>query len=77
MKKKLPDFWKNIFMVSGILWFPASILILISRSSINEAGIAIMTILPVAYAIIQHYDFGFGSKKSTENPEEIQASEAD
>ena len=57
------EFFRNMFLATGVLWFFAALAILIFDLNFHEEEIVMTLIVPVAYAVIRLFE----KKNSGEN----------
>lgn len=62
MEKRL-EFFRNMFLATGVLWFFAALAILIFDLNFHEEEITMTLLIPVAYAVIRLFE----KKNSEEN----------
>jgi len=63
--KKLTQFFKDYFLVNGILWFFCSLSILIFDLNFGPREIIMSIIFPLPYAIARLFDYGKVTGKET------------
>jgi hypothetical protein len=56
MMNTLTDFFKNVFLATGAIWFFSALAILVLNLNFGPKEIAFTIILPFAWAVVRLFD---------------------
>lgn len=62
MEKRV-EFFRNMFLATGVIWFFAALAILIFQLNFHEEEVVMTILIPVAYAVIRLFEKKDASKE--------------